>query len=210
VTAAEPVTLPTLRVVPSSDDVDLAAAERAATAFLRALGVDTDSDATAATPRRMAHAFAEMLRPRPFELTTFPNEEDYDEMVLAGGIPVHSVCEHHILPFVGTAHVGYLPGRRILGLSKLARVVELFARRPQVQERLTVQVAEWLQTHLQPRGVGVVIEAEHLCMTLRGVRTAGSTTTTSTMRGVLREDARSRAEFLALTSSVPSAATRRR
>jgi len=110
VTAAEPVTLPTLRVVPSSDDVDLAAAERAATAFLRALGVDTDSDATAATPRRMAHAYAEMLRPRPFELTTFPNDEHYDELVLAGGIPVHSVCEHHMLPFVGTAHVGYLPG----------------------------------------------------------------------------------------------------
>jgi GTP cyclohydrolase IA len=210
VTAAEPVRLPTLRVAPSSDDVDLAAAERAATAFLRALGVDTGADATAATPRRMAHAYAEMLRPRPFELTTFPNDEDYDELVLAGGIPVHSVCEHHMLPFVGTAHVGYLPGQRILGLSKLARVVELFARRPQVQERLTVQVADWLQTHLQPRGVGVVVEAEHLCMTLRGVRTAGSTTTTSTMRGVLREDARSRAEFLALTSSVPPAAARRR
>jgi GTP cyclohydrolase I len=210
VTAAEPVTLPTLRVVPSSDGVDLAAAERAAAAFLRALGVDTGSDATAATPRRMAHAYAEMLRPRPFELTTFPNDEHYDELVLAGGIPVHSVCEHHMLPFVGTAHVGYLPGQRILGLSKLARVVELFARRPQVQERLTVQVADWLQTHLEPRGVGVVVEAEHLCMTLRGVRTGGSTTTTSTMRGVLREDARSRAEFLALTSSVPPATTWRR
>jgi GTP cyclohydrolase I len=210
VTAAEPVTLPTLRVVPSSDGVDLAAAERAAAAFLRALGVDTGSDATAATPRRMAHAYAEMLRPRPFELTTFPNDERYDELVLAGGIPVHSVCEHHMLPFVGTAHVGYLPGQRILGLSKLARVVELFARRPQVQERLTVQVADWLQTHLEPRGVGVVVEAEHLCMTLRGVRTGGSTTTTSTMRGVLREDARSRAEFLALTSSAPPAAARRR
>jgi GTP cyclohydrolase I len=158
----------------------------------------------------MAHAYAEMLRPRPFDLTTFPNDEDYDELVLASGIPVHSVCEHHMLPFLGTAHVGYLPGRRILGLSKLARVVELFARRPQVQERLTVQVADWLQTHLQPRGVGVVVEAEHLCMTLRGVRTGGSTTTTSTMRGVLREDARSRAEFLALTCSVPPATTRRR
>jgi len=208
-TAAEPVTSPTLRVVPSSDGVDLADAERAATAFLNALGVDTDSDATAATPRRMAHAYAEMLRPRPFDLTTFPNDEGYDELVLAGGIPVHSVCEHHMLPFLGTAHVGYLPGQRILGLSKLARVVELFARRPQVQERLTVQVADWLQTHLQPRGVGVVVEAQHLCMTLRGVRTGGTTTTTSTMRGVLRKDARSRAEFLALTSSVPVAATRR-
>ena len=200
---------PPLRVVPS-DGVDLARAVRAAAAFLQALGVDTGSPATAATPRRMAHAYAEMLRPRPFDLTTFPNDEAYDELVLAGGIPVHSVCEHHMLPFLGTAHVGYLPGQRILGLSKLARVVELFARRPQVQERLTVQIADWLQTNLEPRGVGVVIEAEHLCMTLRGVRTGGTTTTTSTMRGVLRQDARSRAEFLALTSSVPPATSRRR
>jgi GTP cyclohydrolase I len=210
VTATAPVPPPTLRVVPSSDGVDLARAERAAATFLHALGVDTDSDATAATPRRMAHAYAEMLRPRSFDLTTFPNDEDYDELVLAGGIPVHSVCEHHMLPFLGTAHVGYLPGQRILGLSKLARVVELFARRPQVQERLTVQVADWLQANLNPRGVGVVVEAEHLCMTLRGVRTGGTTTTTSTMRGLLRQDARSRAEFLALTSSVPRASTWRR
>jgi GTP cyclohydrolase IA len=209
VTATASVPPLPLRIVPPSDGVDLVRAERAAATFLGALGVDTGSDATAATPRRMAHAYAEMLRPRPFDLTTFPNDEDYDELVLAGGIPVHSVCEHHMLPFLGTAHVGYLPGRRILGLSKLARVVELFARRPQVQERLTVQVADWLQTHLQPRGVGVVVDAEHLCMTLRGVRTGGTTTTTSTMRGVLREDARSRAEFLALTSSVPRATTRR-
>jgi GTP cyclohydrolase I len=194
-----------LRVVPPSDALDLARAERAAAAFLDALGVATDGDATAATPRRMAHAYAELLTPRPFALTTFPNDEDYDELVLASGIAVQSVCEHHMLPFVGTAHVGYLPGQRILGLSKLARVVELFARRPQVQERLTIQVADWLQTQLAPRGVGVVIEAEHLCMTLRGVRSAGSTTTTSTLRGALREDARSRAEFLALTAVAPSA-----
>ena len=206
--ASDPVPPPALRVVPPSDDVDLAGAERAAVAFLHALGVDTDTHATAATPRRMARAYAELLRPRAFDLTTFPNDEAYDELVLAGGIPVHSVCEHHMLPFLGTAHVGYLPGQRILGLSKLARVVELFARRPQVQERLTVQVADWLQTHLQPRGVGVVIVAEHLCMTLRGVRAGGTTTTTSTLRGALREDARSRAEFLALTTSVPPATTR--
>jgi GTP cyclohydrolase I len=194
-----------LRIVPPADGLDLARAERAAAAFLDALGVATDGDATAATPRRMAHAYAELLTPRPFALTTFPNDENYDELVLASGIAVQSVCEHHMLPFVGTAHVGYLPGQRILGLSKLARVVELFARRPQVQERLTIQVADWLQTHLAPRGVGVVIEAEHLCMTLRGVRSAGSTTTTSTLRGALREDARSRAEFLALTAVAPSA-----
>ena len=193
-----------LRVVPHSEGIDLTRAERAAAAFLDALGVPGDTDATAATPRRMAQAYAELLTPRSFALTTFPNDENYDELVLASGIPVQSVCEHHMLPFVGTAHVGYLPGERILGLSKLARVVELFARRPQVQERLTTQVADWLQTHLQPRGVGVVVEAEHLCMTLRGVRSGNTTTTTSTLRGVLREDARSRAEFLALTTVTPT------
>jgi GTP cyclohydrolase I len=106
-----------------------------------------------------------------------------------------------MLPFLGTAHIGYLPGQRILGLSKLARVVELFARRPQVQERLTAQIADWLQTHLQPRGLGVIVEAEHLCMTLRGVWAGGTTTTTSTLRGTLREDGRSRGEFLALVTS---------
>ena len=193
-----------LRVVPPSEGIDLTRAERAAAAFLDALGVPGDTDATAATPRRMAQAYAELLTPRSFALTTFPNDENYDELVLASGIPVQSVCEHHMLPFVGTAHVGYLPGERILGLSKLARVVELFARRPQVQERLTTQVADWLQTHLQPRGVGVVVEAEHLCMTLRGVRAGNTTTTTSTLRGALREDARSRAEFLALTTVTPT------
>jgi len=193
-----------LRVVPPSEGIDLTRAERAAAAFLDALGVPGDTDATAATPRRMAQAYAELLTPRSFALTTFPNDENYDELVLASGIPVQSVCEHHMLPFVGTAHVGYLPGERILGLSKLARLVELFARRPQVQERLTTQVADWLQTHLQPRGVGVVVEAEHLCMTLRGVRSGNTTTTTSTLRGALREDARSRAEFLALTTVTPT------
>jgi GTP cyclohydrolase IA len=192
-----------LRVVPPAEGVDLAGAEHAAAAFLAALGVATDAGATADTPRRMARAYAEMLSPRSFDLTTFANDEDYDELVLARGIPVHSVCEHHMLPFLGTAHVGYLPGQRILGLSKLARVVELFARRPQVQERLTKQVADWLQTHLQPRGVGVVIEAEHMCMTLRGVRAGGTSTVTSALLGTLREDPRSRAEFLALTA--PSA-----
>ncbi|GAA0906825.1 GTP cyclohydrolase I FolE [Pseudonocardia zijingensis] len=190
-----------LRVVPPADGADLAAAERAAAAFLTALGVATDAPATADTPRRMAHAYAEMLSPRSFDLTTFANDEGYDELVLARDIPVHSVCEHHMLPFAGVAHVGYLPGERILGLSKLARVVELFARRPQVQERLTTQVAGWLQTHLQPRGVGVVIEAEHMCMTLRGVRAGGTSTITSALLGCLREDPRSRAEFLALTAT---------
>jgi GTP cyclohydrolase IA len=196
-----------LRVVAPAEGADLARAEQAAAAFLAALGVAPDAGATAGTPRRMARAYAEMLSPRSFDLTTFANDEGYDELVLARGIPVHSVCEHHMLPFLGTAHVGYLPGQRILGLSKLARVVELFARRPQVQERLTKQVADWLQAHLEPRGVGVVIEAEHMCMTLRGVRAGGTSTVTSTLLGGLRDDPRSRAEFLALTTYAGSPAT---
>ena len=124
--------------------------------------------------------------------------EGYDEMVVATRIPVQSLCEHHLLPFTGVAHIGYLPGDRILGLSKLARVLELFARDLQVQERLTQQVADWLQEHLAPRGVGVVIEAEHLCMSIRGVRATGARTITSALHGLLRDDARSRQEFFAL------------
>ena len=189
-----------LRVVHEPDPgVDLAAAEQAAAQFLQALGVELTSESLSGTPRRMARAYAELFSPRPFDLTTFPNDEGYDELVLARGIPLRSVCEHHLLPFVGVAHVGYLPGERILGLSKLARVVELFAHGPQVQERLTKQIADWLTEHLRPKGVGVVVEAEHLCMTLRGVHAAGATTVTSTLLGSLREDARSRQEFFALT-----------
>jgi GTP cyclohydrolase I len=184
------------------DGVNLAAAEQAAGQFLRALGLRTDTESMRGTPGRMARAYAELFSPQPFDLTTFPNDEGYDELVLARAIPLRSVCEHHLLPFVGTAHVGYLPGQRILGLSKLARVVEQFACRPQVQERLTKQIADWLQTQLAPKGVGVVIEAEHTCMTLRGVRATGSTTITSTMLGLLRDDPRSRSEFLALTRVV--------
>jgi GTP cyclohydrolase I len=192
---------PALRVVHEPGGIDLAAAEEAAGRFLNALGISTASESLRATPGRMARAYAELFSPRPFDLTTFPNDEGYDELVLARRIPVRSVCEYHLLPFVGTAHVGYLPGARILGLSKLARVVEHFACRPQVQERLTKQVADWLQTQLEPKGVGVVIEAEHACMTLRGVQATGSTTMTSTLLGLLRSDARSRSEFLALTGA---------
>src|SRR5947209_12848600 len=181
-----------------ADDIDLAGAERAAAAFLRALGVELSSESLRGTPGRMARAYAELFTPRPFDLTTFPNDEGYDELVLARAIPVRSVCEHHLLPFTGVAHVGYLPGRRILGLSKLARIVEHFSRRPQVQERLTKQVADWLCAQLHPKGVGVVIEAEHTCMTLRGVQAVGSTTMTSTLLGTLRADGRSRAEFFTL------------
>ena len=188
-----------LRVVHDREQVNLPAAERAVRDLLLALGRDPSSPHLADTPRRVAESFTEMLTPREFDLTTFPNDEHYDELVLARNIPVHSLCEHHMLPFTGVAHVGYLPGERILGLSKLARVVELFARDLQVQERLTVQVANWLQEHLAPKGVGVVIEAEHMCMSMRGVQARGSTTITSSVHGALREDARSRQEFFALT-----------
>ena len=187
-----------LRVVHEKTAVDLVAAETAAAAFLTALGVSLDSESLRGTPGRMARAYADMFTPRPFDLTTFPNDEGHDELVVARSLPVRSVCEHHLLPFVGVAHVGYLPGERILGLSKLARVVELFACRPQVQERLTQQVADWLAANLAPRSVGVVIEAEHLCMTMRGVRAAGASTVTSALHGHLRTDASSRAEFFAL------------
>ncbi len=192
-----------LRVVHDVPERDLAAAQRAAADFLRALGVRLDTESLRDTPRRMAAAYAELLTPREFSLTTFANDEGYDELVLARGIPIRSVCEHHLLPFVGVAHVGYLPGERILGLSKLARVVELFAHGPQVQERLTRQIADWLAGHLHPHGVGVVIEAEHLCMTLRGVQAVGARTLTSTLLGTLRDDPRSRAEFLGLTGVGP-------
>ncbi|MEU2257833.1 GTP cyclohydrolase I FolE [Nocardia xishanensis] len=194
---------PALRVVHDPGTVDLAAAEEAARTFLTALGVGLDNEHLQSTPGRMARAYAELFTPRSFDLTTFPNEEGYDELVLARRIPLRSVCEHHLLPFVGVAHVGYLPGDRILGLSKLARIVEHFSRRPQVQERLTKQIADWLIEHLDPKGVGVVIEAEHTCMTLRGVQAAGTTTVTSTLLGTLREDARSRQEFFALTGIAP-------
>ena len=179
--------------------IDLAGAEKASRDLLHALGISTDDETMAGTPRRMAKAYAEFFTPRPFDLTTFPNDGEYDELVLARDIPFRSVCEHHLLPFHGRAAVGYFPKDRILGLSKLARVVEHFAHRPQVQERLTMQVARWLDERLSPRGVGVVVEAEHTCMTLRGVQAAGSTTVTSAMLGSLRRDARSRQEFLAVT-----------
>ena len=191
-----------LRVVHGRQEVNLAAAERALRDLLLALGRDPSSPHLTDTPRRVAESFTEMLTPREFDLTTFPNDENYDELVLARNIPVQSLCEHHMLPFTGVAHVGYLPGERILGLSKLARVVELFARDFQVQERLTVQVANWLQEHLAPKGVGVVIEAEHMCMSLRGVQARGSRTITSSVQGVLREDPASRQEFFMLARDV--------
>jgi GTP cyclohydrolase I len=170
----------------------------AARDLLESLGIDVESESMAETPRRMVDVYSELLAPTEFEPTTFPNDGGYDELVVARAIPFHSLCEHHMLPFVGVAHVGYLPDDRIIGLSKLARVVELFARAPQVQERLTTQVAGWLDRELDPRGVGVVIEAEHMCMSLRGVQKPGATTVTSKLLGKVREDSRTRSEFLAL------------
>jgi GTP cyclohydrolase I len=178
--------------------VDPAGAERAARDLLLALGCDLEHESVRDTPRRMATAYAELLTPRPFRATTFPNDEGYDELVVARDIPFHSLCEHHLLPFHGVAHIGYLPGERIVGLSKLARVVELYARRLQVQERLTTQVSRWLVDELAPKGVGVVLEAEHLCMSLRGVQKPGARTITSALHGVVRDDPRTRQEFLAL------------
>ncbi len=188
-----------LHVVPPDGGIDLPAAEAAAADLLRALGADLETEGLRDTPRRMAGAYAELLTAQPFSLTTFPNEEGYDELVLAREIPFHSLCMHHLLPFHGVAHVAYLPGDRIIGLSKLARVVELFARELQLQERLTCQVADWLRDNLSPKGVGVVIEAEHMCMSLRGVQKPGSRTVTSALHGLVREDPRTRQEFLALT-----------
>jgi GTP cyclohydrolase IA len=188
-----------LQILDRSPVVDLARAERAVADLLAALGQDPSDQQLLDTPRRVAACYTELLTPTPFTLTTFPNDEGYDELVLAKAIPFFSLCQHHLLPFTGVAHVGYLPAGRILGLSKLARVVELFARRLQLQERLTTQVADWLQVQLEPKGVGVVLEAEHLCMSQRGVRAAGARTVTSALHGLLRSDPRSRQEFFALT-----------
>jgi GTP cyclohydrolase I len=180
---------------------DDAAATEAARALLQSLGIDVDEPDLVETPRRMVASLTELLTPRPFDATTFPNDEGYDEMVLLRGIPFSSLCRHHVLPFTGVAHVGYLPNERLLGLSKLARVVEYFASRLQVQEQLTVQIADWLDATLSPHAVGVVLEAEHMCMSIRGVRSIGSRTLTSRVTGALRTDGRARKEFLALCTA---------
>jgi GTP cyclohydrolase IA len=185
---------------PEPRRIDRAELQRAVGDLLLALGADLSEDGLRDTPRRVADAYAELLTPPQFTATTFANEDGYDELVLARAIPFHSLCKHHLLPFHGVAHVGYLPGERIIGLSKLARVVELFARDLQIQERLTMQIAGWLQTELRPLGVGVVLEAEHMCMSLRGVCKPGARTTTSALRGTVRDDPRTRSEFLTLTT----------
>src|ERR671925_1128548 len=180
--------------------IDHAAVQRAARDLLRALGADVDSPGLLETPRRVANAYRELLTPQPFRATTFPNEDGYDQLIVARAIPFHSLCMHHLLPFHGLAHIAYLPGERIIGLSKLGRVVEFFSRDLQIQERLTTQIAGWLERELEPKGVGVVLEAEHLCMSLRGVQKLGAKTVTSALHGLVRDDPRTRQEFLALTT----------
>ena len=186
-----------LRALPADPRIDLARAEESVRTLLASLGYDLSDEVLKDTPRRVAGMLAEMVTPVQFELTTFPNE-GYDELIVARGIRFHSLCLHHMLPFIGVAHVGYLPKDRIVGLSKLARVVEHYARDLQVQERLTAQIAKSLQDNLNPKGVGVVLEAEHLCMSLRGVQKPGAKTVTSSLHGLIRDDARTRQEFLAL------------
>jgi GTP cyclohydrolase I len=176
---------------------DLERAKRAVSELLIAFGVDLDDPNLEETPRRVAEAYAELLTPLGFVPTTFPSD-GYDELVLVRDIPFHSLCSHHLLPFYGYAHVAYLPRDEIVGLSKIARVVEAYSRSLQVQERLTSQIANWFESHLSPRGVAVVIEAEHTCMAVRGIRKQGSKTITSSLLGSFRDDARSRSEFLAL------------
>ena len=183
--------------------VDLDRAEAAVRELLIAIGENPDREGLQATPRRVAKAYAETMAglfvdPDEVLETTF--DEHHDELVLVKDIPLYSTCEHHLVPWHGTAAVGYLPGLdgRITGLSKLARVVELYARRPQVQERLTSQVADAVMARLQPRGVIVVVQAEHLCMAMRGVRKPGTTTMTSAVRGTMKADPRTRAEALSL------------
>jgi GTP cyclohydrolase I len=191
-----------LHAVADRPAVDLGAAEEAARSLLLALGADLEVAGLQDTPGRIARAYAELLTPAPFNATTFPNDQEYDELVVVRDIPFQSLCMHHMLPFQGVAHVGYLPGERIIGLSKLGRVVDFFARDLQVQEGLTTRVADWIDAKLAPQGVGVIIEAEHLCMSLRGVQKAGSRTVTSALRGSIKEDPRTRQEFVSLARGV--------
>jgi GTP cyclohydrolase I len=192
-----------LEVVPPAA-IDTDAAQRAVRDLLISFGADPDSEHLRDTPRRVAQAYADFLTPRPFRLTTFPNDEGYDQLIIARNIRFHSLCEHHLLPFLGYAHVAYLPKDRILGLSKLARLVEMFARDLQVQERMTQQIANWLCENLDPKGVGVIVEAEHMCMALRGIEKPGSTAVTSALLGAVRNDVRTRDEFLRLAGHRPT------
>ena len=183
--------------------VDLPRAEAAVRELLIAVGENPDRDGLRKTPRRVARSYAEVfagLHVDPDEVLETSFDEHHDELVLVKDIPLYSTCEHHLVPWHGSAAVGYIPGEdgRITGLSKLARVVDLYARRPQVQERLTSQVADAVMRRLEPQGVIVVVEAEHLCMAMRGVRKPGALTVTSAVRGIFKSDQRTRAEALSL------------
>ncbi|MDP9174743.1 MAG: GTP cyclohydrolase I FolE [Planctomycetota bacterium] len=188
---------------PCSARVDYPRIERAVREILLAVGEDPDREGLQRTPHRVAKSYAELMAglwedPRSHLKTVF--HERYDEVVLLRDIEFHSLCEHHLLPFTGRAHVAYLPNGKVVGLSKLARLVEGFARRPQVQERLTTQVADALMEELHPIGAVCVIQAVHTCMTIRGVQKPGSTMVTSVLRGIFKDNASSRAEILALIS----------
>ena len=192
--------------VPVEQAVDLARIEKAVREILIAVGEDPDRDGLVRTPARVAHAYAELfagLRVDPAQVLSTTFEADHDELVLVRDIEVMSLCEHHLLPFKGVAHVGYIPGThgRITGLSKLARLVEVFARRPQVQERLTAQVADLLMAQLGARGVIAVLECEHMCMEMRGIRKVGARTVTSAVRGAFQTDGKVRAEAMALINA---------
>ena len=176
--------------------VDIAAVEIATRALLVAIGEDPDREGLLDTPRRVARAWAEFLDSAPVEATSFA--EPCDEMVVLRGIPFYSFCEHHLLPFTGEAHIAYIPNGRVVGLSKLARLLDTAARALQIQERLTNQVADAIQEATGARGVAVILEAEHTCMTLRGVRKPGALTVTSALRGVFHDNAAARAEAMAL------------
>jgi GTP cyclohydrolase IA len=186
-----------------SDEFDLPRIERAVREILLAIGEDPDRDGLRDTPARVARAYAEQfagLGMRPADVLTTVFDADHDEMVLVRDIELYSTCEHHLVPFFGRAHVGYIPNEKgqITGLSKLARLVDLYARRPQVQERMTSQIADALMDTLEPRGVVVIIEAEHLCMSMRGVRKPGAKTVTSAVRGCFLSSKSTRAEAMSL------------
>ncbi|MCU1668543.1 MAG: cyclohydrolase 1 [Blastococcus sp.] len=183
--------------------VDQARVAAAVRELLIAVGEDPDRPGLQDTPARVARAYAEMfagLWQDPFDVLATTFDENHDELVLVKDIPMYSTCEHHLVPFHGTAHIGYIPGEdgRVTGLSKLARLVEVYARRPQVQERMTSQIADALADALKPRGVLVVIEAEHLCMAMRGVRKPGAVTVTSAVRGIFRDNPATRSEAMSL------------
>lgn len=186
---------------PLAGTVDLARIGKAVREILAAVGEDPDREGLRDTPDRVARMYQEMfagLRQDPAEVLQKTFTEKYDEMVLVKDIRFESMCEHHLLPFFGKAHIAYVPSGKIVGLSKLARVVEILAKRPQVQERMTEGVADLLMTELKAKGVGVVLEANHTCMAIRGIRKANSITTTSAMRGIFKENLSTRSEFMSL------------